>query len=254
MSSPKAPDPAATANAQAEHNREAAIAQQELNMVNQITPYGSLTYEQTGRSGSGTPQYTATQTLSPEQQELYDKYVSGQSQFGDIALNQLDNVEDTLSTPFDIDASTANELVDIQRTFLDPQFAQGQESLETQLYNQGVQPGTEAYRRAMEQFGDQKQRGYNQAYLDSYNTARESAVAERNQPLTEITSLLSGSQPQSPQFTSTPQASIAAADVTTPTYQSAQMNQDRHNAMMGGIFGLAAAPLGGWAQGYAGRA
>ena len=47
-SAPAAPDPVATAAAQTAQNKETAYWNAALNNVNQITPYGSLTYEQTG--------------------------------------------------------------------------------------------------------------------------------------------------------------------------------------------------------------
>jgi len=47
-SPPAAPDPAATAAAQTATNKETAYWNAVLNNVNQVTPYGSLTYEQTG--------------------------------------------------------------------------------------------------------------------------------------------------------------------------------------------------------------
>src|SRR6187549_1014741 len=55
MDSPRAPtppDPVATANAQTASNRDTALTQARLNNVNQVTPYGSLTY-----TASGGPQY-----------------------------------------------------------------------------------------------------------------------------------------------------------------------------------------------------
>jgi hypothetical protein len=47
-STPAPPDPVATANAQAAANKEAAYETARLNRINQITPYGSLTYENIG--------------------------------------------------------------------------------------------------------------------------------------------------------------------------------------------------------------
>lgn len=47
-SAPKAPDPVATANAQTATNKETALWNAVLNNVNQITPYGNLTYTQSG--------------------------------------------------------------------------------------------------------------------------------------------------------------------------------------------------------------
>ena len=48
---PDPPDPRETAAAQAAANREAAIAQAQLNMIDQFTPYGTLRYEQIGGTG-----------------------------------------------------------------------------------------------------------------------------------------------------------------------------------------------------------
>lgn len=45
---PKSPDPVATAAAQTAQNKETALWNAQLNNVNQITPYGNLTYTQTG--------------------------------------------------------------------------------------------------------------------------------------------------------------------------------------------------------------
>lgn len=50
---PKAPDPTKTADAQTASNEATALYQAQLNNVNQVTPYGSLTYSQTG----GQPTY-----------------------------------------------------------------------------------------------------------------------------------------------------------------------------------------------------
>lgn len=46
-SGPAPPDPVATAKAQGQVNQEAAIDQRDLNTINQITPYGNLTYSKT---------------------------------------------------------------------------------------------------------------------------------------------------------------------------------------------------------------
>lgn len=48
---PDPPDPRETAAAQAASNRETAIAQAQLNMIDQWTPYGTLTYQQIGGTG-----------------------------------------------------------------------------------------------------------------------------------------------------------------------------------------------------------
>lgn len=98
-SPPAPPDPAATAAAQAAANKEAAIASSELSMIDQYTPYGSLEYENIGTTGNGTPRYSATQSLSPSQQALYDLTNQASVRYGQLATNQLDNVFNRLEQP-----------------------------------------------------------------------------------------------------------------------------------------------------------
>jgi hypothetical protein len=53
ISTPSPPDPMQTANQQAQFNLEAAQNQQALNMVNQVTPFGSLEYAPTSGKPTG---------------------------------------------------------------------------------------------------------------------------------------------------------------------------------------------------------
>jgi len=79
---PKAPDPKDTAAAQTGTNVSTAIANANLGNVNQVTPYGNLTYSQTGsyqmmdpstKTNYAVPQFTATTSLSPEQQSVLNQ-------------------------------------------------------------------------------------------------------------------------------------------------------------------------------------
>lgn len=248
MNAPKAPDPAATAAAQTQMNKDTATTQQELNMVNQNTPYGSLNYEQTGTSASGTPQYTATQTLSPENQALYNNYMSLAGKMGDIGNTQATNVAGTMGQPFNFEAEQAKKLTDIQDTFLNPQWDRQQSALETQLINQGVQPGTEAYKRAMQEHSQNRQSAYDQNYLSAYNTTSQQALTERNQPLNEMNAFLSGSQVQQPNYANTPQTSVSGVDYAGLVNSNYQNKLASHNAMLGGIFDIGSAAAGGWAM------
>jgi hypothetical protein len=62
-------------------NRDTALTTQAINMVNQVTPDGNLTYNQNGQSSfvdsKGntvyTPTYTATTTLSPQQKAIKEQ-------------------------------------------------------------------------------------------------------------------------------------------------------------------------------------
>lgn len=89
---PAPPDPVATANAQAAANTQAAVTQAGLNRINQVTPQGSLTYSQHGTDANGIPQYTQTQTYSPEQQALYTQQNQIAQALGGLAGNNIQRV------------------------------------------------------------------------------------------------------------------------------------------------------------------
>jgi hypothetical protein len=113
------------------------------------------------------------------------------------------------------------------------------------LSNKGIQIGSAAWNDAMTQFGQTKNDAYNQLYLNGNQQAFNQAVAERNQPINEITALMSGSQVSNPNFTSTPQANVAGTDYAGMVQnefnnQTQQYNTQvgQQNAMAGGLFGL----------------
>jgi hypothetical protein len=250
LDAPKAPDPTKTAAAQTQMNKDTAVTQQELNMVNQNTPFGSLSYQQTGTSASGTPQYTATQTLSPENQALYDNYMGLAGKLGDIGNVQAGNVADTLGQPFKLgNEATEARLMELGSKRLTPEFDRRRAALETQLINQGVRPGTEAYARAMEANGQQENDAYNQLLLTGRAQSANESLAERNQPLNELMAMLSGSQVQQPGFASTPQTPVSGVDYAGLVQNKYNQDVANYQAKMGGLFGLGGTALGGWAKG-----
>ena len=91
---PAAPDPYATSRAQSAANKETALYQAQLNMMNQTTPGGSVKYTQNGTWADGTPKFEVNQELSPQMKAFYDQAQS-------IAGNQMNALQGTLSKPFD---------------------------------------------------------------------------------------------------------------------------------------------------------
>jgi hypothetical protein len=258
---PAAPDPKATANAQAQANSAAAQTQQQLNMVNQVTPYGNLNYAQTGTTmgpnGKPLPQYTATTTLSPQEQAKQEQQWAFDSKVNDIGLAQTDRIGGVLSSPVNLNnEATESRLMELGSKRLDPLFDQRRAATESRLANQGIYKGSEAYDREFSNFGQQENDAYNQLLLTGRGQAVQEALTERNQPINEITALMSGGQVSQPNFTGTPTASVASPDIAGMTYQNyqgalqnAQNQQSQQNAMMGGLFGLGSAVGGGWARG-----
>lgn len=103
---PAAPDAAATATAQGEANTKAAVAQANLNRIDQYTPQGSITYAQTGTNADGTPKYTQTQAYSADQQKLYDQNNQVSTSLNDLAINNIDKVAAAQSKDFNYDGMT----------------------------------------------------------------------------------------------------------------------------------------------------
>jgi hypothetical protein len=182
------PDYAALADKQAQANLSNARTQSNLNNPNYYGPQGSQVRTQ---NPDGT--YSVTQTLNPQLQQNYDK--SNQLQ-GDLlsraqglAGNSL-NFSGAPSAPTldtshvsAIPTADANDLAQMrdsvyqqQTQYLDPQFQQAKSDLDSQLANQGIMPGSEAYDRAENNFALQKQK----AYGDARNSAIQAGGQEQS--------------------------------------------------------------------------
>lgn len=235
-------------------NIDTAQAQQLTNQTNQVTPQGSVTYTRTGENSFvdsqgktvNIPQYTATTTYSPDQQALYDLSNQTEKKIGEIGLTQAGKIGDLLGTPANLNnEETEARLNELGRARLDPRFAQEQAALETRLSNQGIKLGSEAYNNAMTQFSQGKNDAYNQLLLTGRGQAVQEALAQRNQPINEITALLNGSQVSQPNFINTPQSPVAGVDYVGLKNQQYQAQMQAYNqqvasknAMMGGLFGM----------------
>jgi hypothetical protein len=245
---PEAPDPAEVARAQADANIKTAQEQARLAMSGQVTPFGSVQYVKDPTSPSG---FRAISELSPEQQALLMQGQDLQAQYGGIAGEQLGRVGDVMATPFDLTAARGREISDVQQTFLDPQWDQQQRSLEADLLNRGIRPGSEQYENMMRQFSDQRSSAYDRMFLDAWQLANNAALTERNIPLTDLAALGIGAQPGGVQpigGAATPAPGVAPTDVAGPIYQNYAQEMNAYNQQMGGLFGLGASALGGWAQ------
>lgn len=226
-------------------------------MVGQKTPYGSLTYNQNGTWDNGDPRYEATTTLSPEEQRNQNQQWEFDNLTNQLGINQTKKLTGLLDTPFKLgNEAVESRLMELGRSRLDPIMAQKRASMEQKLYDQGAMPGTEAWDRAMAQLGRDENDAYNQLLLTGRGVANTELTAERNQPINEITALMAGGQVTQPNFTNTPQTSVAGTDIaglTMDAYKLGplaqwQASNANRQAMMGGIFGLGSAAMGGWGR------
>lgn len=254
MKTPEPPDPWKTAQAQSQWNNTTAQTQQALNMVDQVNPWGNVNYSQNGTQtiigADGkpfqVPRYTQTTTLTPEQQAIFQQSQTAQGNLAGLAADQSGAMRDYLSTPFQFtNQDAANWAYDLGAQRLDPRFEQQRASLDAQLVNRGIRPGTEAYDREMTRVGQTQNDAYNQLMLQGRQQAFGENLATRNQPINEISALLSGSQVSNPAQMSgpSPQTGVAGVDYTGLVNQQYQAKLANSQNMMGGLFGLAGAGL-----------
>lgn len=108
---PAAPDPYATANAQAQANTQAAREQAELNRTNSITPFGTNTWSQ-GADG----RWTQTTSLDPKLQGMLDQlYSGGPPPKLDLSQPQQ-GIVSSVQSIMAADQGVANNAADIART------------------------------------------------------------------------------------------------------------------------------------------
>lgn len=234
-----------------------------MNSTNQVTPYGTLTYTQTGSTtyrdpytgeSYSIPTYTATTQLSPEQQRLYEQQTGIQSGLNTTAQGLLDNVGGKLTQPVDLSRAALDPY--IRDNFADDfnkQWDTNYSNLETRLANQGIKAGSAAYTKALDDFNTSRGNAYDNFLGSMYSTAQNALLTERNQPLDELSMLLGQGRPTNPQFQSTPGGSIGptnTAGIINQDYQNQMENYNaqvaQNNAFMNGVTDIAGAALSGW--------
>lgn len=223
--------------------------------------------------------------------------LDGLPQGGDAASLKTPEFITSIADDFSADRKRVE---DAMFTRLDEQLGRDSETLRTRLANQGIKAGSEAYDREMQGFGrrtddariaailsagEEQSRLYNQALSGAQfanqaasqaftadqarlsaadqdrATALQERMAMRNQPINEITALLSGSQVQQPQFMGANMPTIPTTDVagiinqdfnnrlgiwnTEVNYalQQQQMQNSMTSGLLGGLFGLGAAGI-----------
>lgn len=248
MGKPSPPDPVATANAQAAMNRETAITEFGLNATTQNNPWGSVSYEESGTWSDGTPRFTQNTTLTPEQQAIFDQTQAAQSNLAGIASEQSSFLDQYLSEPFQFENSDAEQWAfDLASPRLLGQQQKTEDQLRTVLANKGIREGSAAWNSEMERMMQGNSDQLNQLALTGRGQAFSEALAQRNQPLNEITALMSGSQVSNPATMSgpTPQAGVAGVDYAGLVNQNYQQRLGAAQGAWGGIGGLFGTALSG---------
>lgn len=287
---PGTPDYTGAAQAQGTANLEAARASAKLSNPNLNTPYGTQNvrygtaepifdqarYDADLSSGQTTADQryryynhgdsdipTVTQSLSPQEQRIFDLNQQARTGLGEVSNQGLGAVRDVLGSKFDASGLPAQQInagqtaQDAIMSRLQPQIAQDREANAAMLANQGIPMGSEAWDNSMRAQGQQENDLYQQAALQGMGIgqqARQQALSEqltqRELPLNEVTALMSGSQVQLPGSTPYQGVNTQAGNLMGAAQaQGAGANQQYgqqvagYNANMGGLYGLGAAAM-----------
>lgn len=228
-------------------------------MVNQANPYGSLSYNQTGTSADGTPLYTATTKLSDANQQLLDILQGTQKTAGQQGQALLQGANYGAQQPKDVigDMSSGwlKDAMAKQVSYLQPQMDYDVSKLDTKLKNQGFNPGTPGYDKAMNAL--KQSQGQT---ITGFEASQQPELLKQAQqmymmPATLGTALAGLGQNKDPSWTQTPSLNIqpanligATANANDANMKAYQAETEKQNNMMSGIFGVPSAILGGWAQ------
>ena len=290
---PPPPDYAGAAVAQGAANVESARVGSKLSNPNMYTPYGNQLISYDG------DQPTIRQTLTPEAQRTLDEQQKVQYQLASLSGKGANLAGSVLDKAFSFggpDVKTSLDLSNVAKmpvnagttgmeaimSRLEPSLRRNRVSTETNLINQGLRPGTEAYDNAARLLGESENdqrtqaalqginldtaanaQGYNQALQSGQfgNTAQQQALAEaiqrRSMPLNEITALMSGSQIQNPQFGAYSGSNVTAAPTFAATQAQGQAEQNNYNqqvatqnANTAGLYSLLGAGVGAGIKKY----
>jgi hypothetical protein len=256
---PKVADPNQVATQQQELNTKSGQQSQAGSMVNQSNPYGSLTYNQTGTSPDGTPLYTATTKLSDANQQLLDILQGTQKTAGQQGQALLSGANYGAQQPKDVIGDMSGgwlkDAMAKQMSYLQPQMDYDVSKLDSKLKNQGFNPGTPGYDKAMNAL--KQSQGQT---ITGFEASQQPELLKQAQqmymmPATLGTALAGLGQNKDPQWTQTPALNIqpanligATANANDANMKAYQAEADKYGGMMSGIFGVPSAILGGWAQ------
>lgn len=254
-SAPKPPDPQDTAAASSSTNVATAIANAWLGNPSETTPYGKTKVTQSGEYTWKDPYTKDTYTiplmqrdtkLSPRQEEILKQQDKASINLSELAKKQSGFLGKYMAKPFEYDPGTHEGwALGLYDKLNAEKEAQTDEALRTRLANQGIKEGSEAYDRELRNLSSGTQDARNRFLLDSYGTGFQTAKATRDQPINEITALMSGSQINNPQFQGANMPTIPTTDVAglINTNYDQRLNrynlmQQQRNQLMGGLFGL----------------
>jgi Chaperone of endosialidase len=229
-SAPTPTDPTKTAATQQGYNLAAGNATQQANAMNQQTAFGSLTYTPTTDPATGVTTYTATQTLDPKNQALLDTLYGTKAEAGQGAANVLQGAYTGAPNLVGTTNSLTNQTLGAQMSYLSPFFQQQTDSLDNQLRNQGIMPGTPAYDNQMNQMRQSQGQTATGAIAQLQPQAFNQALAAYNVPADTAAKLAALGGPMGLGLTNTPTTSYNAANYQGAVASADQMAMQKYQA------------------------
>lgn len=229
---PNSPDFAAATQQQTEANKNAALLSARISNPNVTGPFGSQNVSID--PATGTP--TVNRSLSPEMQQMMQGLNLG-SQFNPTNLPAQE-------------VNPGQTGQDAIMSRLQPQMDRARSMRETELANQGIMQGSEAYKNAQTDLGQQENDQRTQAALQGITLGNQSrqqafneAVTQRQLPTQEFMGLLPQTQSGYTGYTG---QNVAAPDIMAATTAQGNWNADMYNAgqarqsnQLNGLLGLA---------------
>lgn len=231
--------------------------------------------------GSGDPDVgNVVQTLSPAEQNIYNKNVQQRTNIGDVGITGSEALKDIIGQKIDFSgapavgdgAATRSKVYDALMGRVNEDTANQRDQRNSELIAAGIRPGTKAYDDAQNLISRQFNDARGNAEINAGNAANQQfgmdtqnrqqyiseLLAQRQTPLNEINALMSGSQVNNP-FAGNLGYQAGGAVQPAPVFNAAQQQgqadlnawnaqQSGANSMMGGLFSLGAAGVTKWSD------
>jgi hypothetical protein len=227
----------------------AAEASAAGNRVNQVTPYGSLTYTESGTDSQGNPRYTANVELSADQRKLLEQQNATSLGLGNLQQQGLGYVQNMLAKPFDTSGlpqtgiNAGEQMSESIMRRLQPNIQMEQKQFDAQMANQGIPLGSEAYSNAKRMFDERQNDKLTSAIIQGTQTglaANQQGFGQlgyiRNEPINTLSAIRSGSQVTNPNFVTTP-AGPDYMGAAQSGYNAQLANSNAQNAASSGFTG-----------------
>lgn len=253
---PEAPNPKKIAKAQGAENRKTALTTAMLGNPNVTNPYGSQAVSYTLDPATGNYVPNVNQALNPVQQGLLDQQNQIKGSMGDIGLNVAQNAQGTYAQPLSFSGApampgdaqaTRDKVMAAMMGRVDEDTTKTRDQVQSELTAAGIPAGSKAYADRMALVD----RGYNDARSQAMLASGQEAtrdfgmdmqgrqqgiseiLAQRNQPLNEMSSILNGTQVAPPQFGTTQGANVAPVDYQGLAQGQYQGQLDAYNSKVG---------------------